>query len=208
MATPLIKNKNDVLLALVIDKSGSMMPKREEVIQGVNSFIAEQKKLPGKAAITLTFFDSYVTTPIVDTPIESFNTLDETNYKPSGWTALNDAVAQTIHSVRLRANGRKVIFVVVTDGEENSSRHYVTQTVKQLIETGQAEGWDFTFIGAGPNAWSQANTLGFKSHDFAHYDSNRLGGTVAAFAAANTATVANRTLGSKLGSQWQDEVKK
>lgn len=205
--TPFLKpNSDEVLIALIIDKSGSMQEKRGEVVEGINAFIARQKEVPGKATLTLTYFDTVVSTPVVDAPLAQFNVLDNSNYVPGGGTALNDALGNTINALKARAAGRKVLIVVVTDGEENSSRTWSTSAVKALVETQQGLGWDFTFIGAGPNAWAQASSLGAKQFDFAGYDATRQWGTVAALASASLSVSNSRSFGNKMHTDYRAET--
>ena len=55
----------------------------------------------------------------------------------------------------------KVIFVISTDGLENSSREFTKQKVKELIKHQQEKyGWEFIFLGANINAVKEAGSIG------------------------------------------------
>ena len=55
----------------------------------------------------------------------------------------------------------KVLFVIITDGEENSSRKYSTAQIKERIEHQKEKyGWEFVFFGANMDAVMEAGKLG------------------------------------------------
>lgn len=44
--------------------------------------------------------------------------------------------------------------LIMTDGEENSSREYSLQTLRAAIQQKEQEGgWTFTYMGANPDDW-------------------------------------------------------
>lgn len=57
--------------------------------------------------------------------------------------------------------GGTVLAVVVTDGEENSSRRHTYADLSKLIAAREAEGFTFIFLGADIDAWAQGTSLGF-----------------------------------------------
>ena len=67
-----------------------------------------------------------------------------------------DAIGLTIHKIgnaqRHTADdyrAEKVMFVIITDGEENSSREYTAEKIKAQIERQKSKyGWEFV-------SWSQ-----------------------------------------------------
>ena len=77
-----------------------------------------------------------------------------------GGTALLDAIGctmekicavqkQTVEDYR----AEKVLFVIITDGEENSSRKYSVAQIKERIEhQKEKHGWEFVFFGANMDA--------------------------------------------------------
>ena len=57
------------------------------------------------------------------------------SYQPGGNTALNDAIGITVRKVDAdRPQVHKVVTVIMTDGEENSSREWTHDAVKALIQ--------------------------------------------------------------------------
>jgi hypothetical protein len=80
---------------------------------------------------------------------------------PRGGTALLDSVALEIIQTGIDLavlpedeRPEHVIFVIVTDGEENSSHHFDLEQVKEMIEEQKsAYKWEFLFLGADTAAW-------------------------------------------------------
>lgn len=93
--------------------------------------------------------------------------MTDKDYTPGGMTALLDAVGRTIHKMDMvsgihrKDKGNKVLFVIITDGEENDSREYTYADVKKLIKDRQENaGWEFIFLGANIDAAAAAENLG------------------------------------------------
>ena len=58
----------------------------------------------------------------------------------------------------------KVLFVIITDGQENSSREYSVEKIKALIERQKERfGWEFIFLGANMDAVQTAGNFGISS---------------------------------------------
>jgi uncharacterized protein YegL len=166
-------------ITLVIDRSGSMQAIRNDAQGGVNAFIAGQSKMPGEVLVTLVQFDTeyefiHKGVPIGDVPPYELH--------PRGGTALLDAVGRAINETgkrlaELQAEDRPglVIFVVMTDGEENSSREFTRAQVKEMIERQQtAFNWHFTFLGANQDAFAEAGGIGIPSAGAADFASAKV----------------------------------
>lgn len=80
--------------------------------------------------------------------------------QPRGTTALLDAVGKAI--AKFQPDWR-VVFTVMTDGFENSSKEFTNATLKQLIEARTQGGWEFHFAGAGVDNFAQATSMGFSA---------------------------------------------
>ena len=152
----------------VIDKSGSMAPRTQDVIGGYNRFLEDQKKEKGGALLTLALFDTDYKIIDYGIDISMAKGLTEHVYQAGGMTALLDAVGRTIDKVgdRLAATNEKkrpgkVIFLIITDGEENSSREYTLDRVKGKIKSQQETfKWEFVFLGANQDAFASAMSMG------------------------------------------------
>jgi hypothetical protein len=147
-------------IVFVMDKSGSMGPLADDTINGFNSFIVEQTLQPGAAFLTLVLFDTEVTILAERKPIADVPLLTRKEYKTGGNTALIDAVGAALAKLEQSTIPGRVLFVVATDGRENSSREYTAPIVRAKIEERTKAGWGFVFLGANASEW-QGASMGF-----------------------------------------------
>jgi hypothetical protein len=176
--------RNDYVdVTLVIDKSGSMQPLTKDTIGGVNNLLAEQRRQEGEARLTMIQFDSRVKFVHTGVNVKNIPDLNEDTYRPSGNTALVDAMAHGIISTgnRLRDmrpedRPAKVIFVVITDGQENSSNEFNKGQLRQMVrEQSNVYNWEFVYLGANVDAFSEAGNLGISYVNAANYGANAKG---------------------------------
>ena len=155
-------------IVAILDKSGSMMPVAGDSIGGINSFITEQASLPGDASFTLTLFDTNITKKYDGVPIKNVKPLEKNDYIPGGNTSLLDAIGVTINEVGARLASlpetdrpEKVIFAILTDGEENSSREYSRSQIFDMINHQREKyNWEFMFLAANQDAISTGQQMG------------------------------------------------
>lgn len=159
-------NAELTLLAVLLDRSGSMQSIKSDTDGGFDAYIEEQRALPGSTRVTLAQFDTEYECLYADLPIERVPALD---LRPRGGTALYDAVGKLVTEVGESLADRPenerpgtVIVVVLTDGHENSSREWTHEAVRALI-TQQQEvySWDFLFLGANMDAVRIGSQMGF-----------------------------------------------
>jgi uncharacterized protein YegL len=167
--------KQRVLVNVILDKSGSMASKLRDVIEGFNAYLdglAQENKV--EYLFSLTLFDTQVAYRDVAIPLAAVRKLDAKSYQPGGNTALNDAIGITVRKIDAdRPQVDKVVTVIMTDGEENSSREWTHDAVKGLISQKESEGtWTFVFLGATPDAWDQGRSYGIPAANVASYDIN------------------------------------
>lgn len=162
-------NKEYTKIIVVLDESGSMSTIRKDTVGGFNTFIQDQRKVPGTADVTVVSFNSRPKTIHDSVPLTSDSLeLNDSNYRPSGNTALLDAIGLAITSTGEKLSALpesdrpgKVIVVILTDGEENASTDYRRSQINEMI-THQREkySWDFVFLGANQDAFHEAGKLG------------------------------------------------
>lgn len=177
-------------ITLVIDRSGSMQGIHEDAQGGVNAFVERQSKATGEALLTLVQFDTEYEFLHHAMPIDQ---VPKYVLVPRGSTALLDAVGRAINETKERLakvseddRPGLVVFVIVTDGLENSSREFARAQIKQLIKQQQLLGWQFTFLGADQDAFAEAQSLGIAAEGAAVFTKHN----VAAAYAGATAKVA------------------
>jgi hypothetical protein len=153
-------------LGIVVDRSGSMQSMRSELVDGLNVFIAEQRKL-GPATVNVIQFDDTVETVISSMPIDEMPTFNDEHFVPRGLTALLDGIGHAITAMESRVPqgkleaGEAPIIVILTDGMENASSDFTRERLFSLITTKRDLGWKFTFMGANQDAIAVGQTYGF-----------------------------------------------
>ncbi len=167
-------------ITLVVDRSGSMANVRDDAEGGINSFITAQVKEPGEALLTLVQFDTEYEFVHKGVPITQ---VPKYELQPRGWTALLDAVGRAVSETGQRLaqipdadRPGLVIFVVATDGQENSSKEFTKAQIKEMIERQQKEySWHFTFLGANQDAFAEAGGMGIDAAGVANFQVDKVG---------------------------------
>jgi hypothetical protein len=168
-----MNNAESTLVAIVLDRSGSMASVKDEVIGGFNKMLEENKQLPGKCLVTLVQFDDEYEVIYSAEPIEKVAPLNENTYQPRAFTRLYDALGKTIDDVGIKLAAmaederpKKIIVVVLTDGMENASKEYSGARVQTMIAHQRDKyQWEFAFHGCQEAALQQARTLGVASQN-------------------------------------------
>jgi len=175
------------LIMAVLDESGSMGVKRADVIGGFNQFLDTQRKLPDPCRLGIIKFNTEVNRFQAPRTIADTKDLDDKTYLPGGNTALFDAMASAIKIAdEHRAEGERVLMLIVTDGEENSSRETSLDQVKSQITAKEALGdWTFTYLGVDPSKW--AGNLGINISNTQTYQHQAPRHSFAAVAMATSA---------------------
>lgn len=162
--------KNGTLVVFLLDASASMKRVESEAIEGYNSYVVKTKEdKTDKCRITTLKFDgSQVHTLYEGKPIEEVEELTVKDYQADGYsTNLLDAIAFTIEKTDryLKQFKKKkrpsVMFIINTDGQENSSRHFSNEQVKSLVLGREKKGWVFSFVGADIDAFGESHKYGF-----------------------------------------------
>ncbi len=155
-------------LVFILDKSGSMHGLEQDTIGGFNSMLQKQKELDGECRITTVLFDNRYELLHDRIDIRAVSPMTEKEYQVGGTTALLDAIGRTVQKlVSVQKNTAKeyradrVLFVIITDGQENASQEYSSNKVKGLIQLEKEKyGWEFVFLGANIDAAETAGRLG------------------------------------------------
>lgn len=200
-------------ITLVLDRSGSMQDIRSDAQGGVNAFIQEQAAEPGEARLTLVQFDTEYEFVHRGVPIGEVPPYE---LVPRGATALLDAVGRAINETGSRLGKMDeaerpglVIFVIVTDGLENSSREFTLEKVREMIEHQQSVySWQFTFLAANQDAFESGGRMGLDPSGTAGYTS----ATVAAAHMHTSAKVSRmrkaRSSGQTVSNEFTEEERR
>lgn len=159
-------DQNLTHITIVADRSGSMRRIAADANGGIRQLLADQARLPGACEVSITVFDTEVEHPFTNVRPDDIK-VDVIH--PRGRTALNDAVGMSIVQLGDELAARdeddrpgKVIFIIVTDGEENSSREYGHDQIKAMVTEQTTQwGWEFLFLGANIDAFAVGARYGF-----------------------------------------------
>ena len=158
-------------VAFILDKSGSMSGLEKDTIGGFNSMLEQQKEQRGECRITTVLFDHNYELLHDRIDVRAVAPITEREYRVGGSTALLDAIGRTINKIAAAQKNTakeyrayKVLFVIITDGEENSSREFSARKVKKMIEQQKKRyDWEFIFLGANIDAVETAGHFGIRA---------------------------------------------
>ena len=170
-------------IVFILDRSGSMHGMEADTIGGFNSMIEKQKALEGHACVSTILFDHESVVLHDRVGLSKIQPMTDKDYTVRGCTALLDAIGGAIHHIALvHKYARKedvpehTVFVIITDGMENASRHYSAERVKQMIEKEKNKyGWEFLFLGANIDAVETAANFGISQDRAVTYRSDSQG---------------------------------
>ena len=155
-------------LVFILDKSGSMSGLEADTIGGYNSMLSKQQAEEGECRITTLLFNNSFHLLHDRIDLKAVGPITENEYRVGGSTALLDAIGLTVDKIgNAQKNtaedyrAEKVLVVIITDGEENSSREYSSDKVKMMIERQKNRfGWEFIFLGANIDSVETAGRFG------------------------------------------------
>ena len=190
-------------ITMLLDRTGSMGVVAADTIKGFNTFLAiQQRSHQGECVFTLVQFDDVDPQEVVHDarPIATVPPLTAETFVPRGNTplldALGKAVVRTGERLKAMAPDRrpgKVIFVIVTDGQENASHEYTrTRILDMITHQRDTYRWEFVYLGANQDAIKEAATYGIPAAGTATY-AHTTSGTRAAFAAMSSNVMRQRS---------------
>ena len=170
-------------VVFILDRSGSMSGLEADTIGGFNSMIKKQKKEAGEAYISTVLFDDVSEVLYDRVPVSKVEPMNDNQYYVRGCTALLDAIGGAIHHIgnihkyaREEDIPEKTLFIITTDGMENSSHQYTYEKVKKMVEKKKKKnGWEFLFLGANIDAIEVAGRFGIAANRAINYESDHEG---------------------------------
>ena len=200
-------------LVFILDRSGSMSGLEKDTIGGFNSMLEKQRKEPGDAVVSTVLFDNETEVIHDRVVIADVPNLTDKEYFVRGCTALLDAVGGAIQHIgnvhkyaRKEDVPEKTLFIITTDGMENSSHHYTYDKVRNMIERQKERyGWEFLFLGANIDAAAEAKRFGIDESMAANYHSDEVG-TVLNYEVISEAITSVRTSAAPLSADWKKKI--
>ena len=204
-------NKTD--LVLILDRSGSMHGLECDTIGGYNSMLDKQRDGEGTVRVTTVLFDTDYEMLHNRQDIRTVEPMTDRQYQVRGCTALLDAIGRSIdRMVRAQRHSRpedradKVLFVIITDGMENSSRDYTMQQIRRMIEREKNKfGWEFLFLGANIDAIATASQFGIDADRAVNYHADSRG-TALNYEAVSRAITHIRCSEAPMSAAWKAEI--
>lgn len=204
-------NNNLTEIVFILDRSGSMSRLTNDTIGGFNGFIEKQKQESGEAVLTTILFDDKYEVLHDGINIKEIPTLTGKEYFVRGSTAYLDAIGKTINTIGNKLNNMseeerpgQVIFVITTDGQENASKEFSCEQIKQMVEhQTNVYNWQFIFLGANIDAVTEASKLGIRFS--ANYSASSVGVDSVYSTVANT--VSEYRNSGMINDEWNSEIK-
>lgn len=160
---------------LIVDKSGSMCDCIESTINGFNEQVNKIKSNTLEfeqedITMGLTLFNDYVDHHYFSANPGAVQLLNSNTYRPSGYTALLDAVGETITAIEDQIKESHipatVVVVIITDGHENASKSYNLVKIRNMITSLERTGkWTFSYVGATLDAVQMAENMSIKAQN-------------------------------------------
>jgi hypothetical protein len=197
-------NPDYTALLFIIDESGSMWSIAQDMEGGIKTLLEEQDKLDGKLTVDVAYFDHNFRYPVSLAPAAQANI----QLLPNGMTSLHDAIVrastkfgQTLAALPEDERPGTVMVVVVTDGQENSSKESSKADVKALITKQQDEySWNFVFLGANQDAVLAGESFGLRSGASLTYVASPTGVANASTLLSNYATTTRSGVVASFGN--------
>ncbi len=205
-------------LVFVLDKSGSMSGLEKDTIGGFNSMLDKQREEDGDVVISTVLFDDRMQILHDRAGLDKIANLTAGDYQVGGCTALLDALGNTIRHINkvhkaLPEDERpaKTMFVITTDGQENSSHDFTYEKIKKMVEKKQEKkGWEFLFLGANMDAISAAADIGIRADRAANYCCDAVGTAVNYSALSKAVSRVRKASAARMDEAlcgWDEEVR-
>lgn len=165
---PALTQSTSVHSYILLDRTGSMSGIWDEALTSVNAYaksVGEEEA--GEADIdtkvSLAVFDAQdgLQFDVLRKSVDADQWSEVTNAEasPRGMTPLFDAIGQLVSLAETDAP-EKAVLVIMTDGQENSSREVTGEGARAALDRARARGWEVVFLGAEFANFSDADSVG------------------------------------------------
>ena len=175
------RKKKAITNLIIIDASGSMSSKKDEVVGGLKELLSQirkdMEKDKNKVNMTNIIVD-FSSSGDFRVLVNSSSAADlqdsiAENYTTRGMTALNDAIGKGFRLVDKNQYG---VFVnIITDGLENDSKEFTGADIKKVIDEAKGKSWAVTFMGTTESSVAHAQSLGISRGNTMTFADNSAG---------------------------------
>ena len=172
--------KDYIHFSIILDRSGSMCSIQDATIKGFDAFMEEQRAQKGTASASLTKFDDRIE---LDYAFKDIQEVPKLDLQPRGSTALLDAIGVTLKNLNEKIKAmpddekpEQIVVVIITDGEENSSREYTYEKIaKKISKRTDKDNWKFVYLGANQDAIATGAKLNISAANSMTFAANATG---------------------------------
>ena len=199
-------------LVFILDRSGSMSGLEADTIGGFNAMLEKQRDHQEETLVSTVLFSTDTQVIHDRLPLDQVPPMTRETYSVGGCTALLDAVGGAIHHIgnvhkyaRREDVPQRTLFVITTDGMENTSRRYSYEKVRRMIQRQQERhNWEFLFLGANIDAAAEAGRFGIAPERAASYRCDQAG-TALNYEVISEAVMQVRC-GAPLAEDWKAPI--
>jgi uncharacterized protein YegL len=214
-----MKKKTENLSVFVaLDRSGSMGGEKwTNAIDSLNEYVKGLQKEEISGDITIIAFDSdgmfggdvkARLTPIAESSdIAYFKRIEPDVLYPAGGTPLYDAAGHVMN-LALEKNSKRTVVVILTDGEENTSKEYTQAKIKEKVKALEEKKWEVIFLGANFDVTAYTQDSGLATTKMRNFDLNNQVQRSAMYADLTASTAAYATTGAAMNLAETVDIKK
>jgi uncharacterized protein YegL len=197
---------------VALDRSGSMQGERwTHAIDSINEYINGLKEEKVEGNVTIVAFDTNgpdirLVDLVADKSIAYYEPMAHDIVQPSGMTPLFDAAANVMDRA-LEKNSERTVVVIMTDGEENSSKEYTQSKIKDKVKSLTDKQWEVIFLGANFDVAQYTASSGLSAQKFRNVDMNNLVARNAMYQDLTASTVAYGKTGAAIDISVDVNVK-
>lgn len=196
---------------IALDRSGSMSGERWiHAIDSINEYVEGLKKEKIEGTISIVAFDygqsMRLTDLVTDQSIAYYEPLSHDCTSPSGMTPLFDAAANIMDRA-LENKAERTVVVIMTDGEENSSKEYTQSKIKDKVKELEAKKWEVIFLGANFDVSNYTQGSGLATTKMRNVDMTNQNARVAMYSDLTASTVSYAKSGQAMDMSVKVDVK-
>ena len=214
-----MEKKNENLSVFVaLDRSGSMSGEKwTNAIDSLNEYVKGLQKEELSGDITILAFDSdgmvssdtkVRLSPLAESAdIAYFKRIDPAVLYPAGGTPLYDAAGHVMN-LALEKNSKRTVVVILTDGEENTSKEYTQAKIKEKVKALEEKKWEVIFLGANFDVTTYTQGSGLASTKMRNFDLNNQVQRTAMYSDLTASTTAYAKTGAAMNLAETIDIKK